>query len=327
MSTPSGRLPVLALAVMLALAPAASFAEQNAEADTRDEEAAGEQQAGQQKQIMPAIEVIRVRGQRIPHAYDETGSVVLLNRAAIERHQPLSTEDVLRRVPGINIKVEEETAIVSNFGIRGLSASESKALVLEDGVPIAPGLFIGNTRYFNPRIQRVERVEILKGSASLRYGPSTIGGVINYVTKSPDDGILLSSRLGSFNLREVSIEAGNRSASGDGFAGLVATHARSDGFMDKGYEMSDVLLKSGLALNENQRIGLKLSYHDNTANISYRGLLLDDYRNGETYNPAPDDYYLQDRVAVDLTHEWDLSPDSHLKTLVYWSDVSRDYWR
>ncbi|MDP4789567.1 MAG: TonB-dependent receptor plug domain-containing protein, partial [Haliea sp.] len=89
---------------------------------------------------------------------------------------------------GINTATEDETAIVSNLGIRGLSASESKSLILEDGVPVAPGLFIGNERYFNPRIQRIERIEVLKGSASLRYGPSTIGGVVNYQTKTPDDG-------------------------------------------------------------------------------------------------------------------------------------------
>jgi hypothetical protein len=37
-------------------------------------------------------------------------------------------------------KTEEETAIVSNIGIRGLSASEAKSLLLEDGVPVAPAI-------------------------------------------------------------------------------------------------------------------------------------------------------------------------------------------
>lgn len=308
----------LFLSLALAAVPLAAFAEQTHQVEQATEE---------RRAISPSIEVIRIKGEQLSHAHMETGTVTLISRQHMEALQPLSTEDVLRRVPGINIKSENETAIVANFGLRGLSASESKSLLLEDGVPVAPGLFIGNDRYFNPRIQRVEQVEILKGSASLRYGPSTIGGVVNYITKTPDDGVQLSGRVGSFNLREVNVEAGGKNASGDAYAGVVATHAKSDGFMDKGYEMSDVMVKAGTAIGDNQRVGVKFSLHENDANISYRGLLLDDYLAGERYNPAPDDWYFQDRKAFDLNHELMISDTATLKTLVYWSDVSRDYWR
>lgn len=279
------------------------------------------------KSITPSIEVIRVKGEQQSHRFDETGAVILIDRAQIEQVQPLSTEDVLRRVPGINIKGEEETSIVANFGIRGLSAGESKSLLLEDGVPVAPGLFIGNDRYFNTRIQRVESVEVLKGSASLRYGPSTIGGVVNYITKTPDDGVQLSARAGSFNMRELSVEAGAKNPSEDAFVGVVATKAKSDGFMGKGYDMSDVMIKAGMAISDKQKVGVKFAYHENEANISYRGLLLADYLNGERYNPAPDDWYLTDRTAVDLNHELVLDNNAKLNTLLYWSNTTRDYWR
>ncbi|WP_213998824.1 TonB-dependent siderophore receptor [Arsukibacterium sp.] len=281
----------------------------------------------ERKKIMPALEVIRVVGTASPVLLDQTGTVVVIDREQIEQIQPLSTEDILRRIPGINIKSEEETSIVSNFGMRGLSASESKSLMLEDGVPVAPGLFVGNDRYFNPRIQRVEQVEVLKGSASLRYGPSTIGGVVNYQTKTPDDGVTVTGRAGSFNMQEVNVEAGGKTASGDAFAGIVATHATSDGFMDKDYEMTDVMAKAGVIFSNDQKLGIKVSRYENDANISYRGLLLADYQAGADYNPAPDDYFLTDRTAFDINHEWTLSSQATLKTLLYWSEMSRDYWR
>src|SRR5690554_624947 len=257
------RRSLVAQAVLLATLPFSlnAFA-QNSEAEN--------EQAEDKETVSPRMEVIRVVGERAAHRYDETGSVIVLNQDDIERVQPLSTEDVLRRIAGINVKGEEETSIVANFGIRGLSASESKSLVLEDGVPVAPGLFIGNDRYYNPRIQRMGGVEILKGSASLRYGPSTIGGVVNYITKTPTDGVTLSSRVGSYNMREVNIEAGQESRSGDAFADVVATHAESDGFMDKGYDMNDIMFKAGMELDNNQRLGMKFSWHENDANISYR---------------------------------------------------------
>ncbi len=281
---------------------------------------------GQSERPVP-LPVIEVIGKHEDAVSRQTGSVVLIERERLELLQPLSTDDALRRVPGVNTTSEEETGIVANVGLRGLSASESKSLILEDGVPVAPGLFIGNERYFNPRIQRMERIEVLKGSASLRYGPSTIGGVINYQTKTPDDGVLVSTRLGSFNSREATLEAGARSDSGDAFAGIVATRARSDGFMDKDYDMGDVMLKAGMALGSDHTVGMKFSWHENDANISYRGLLLDDYRAGADYNPAPDDYYLTDRIGLDLNHEWQINERASLKTLAYWSEVTRDYWR
>ena len=273
---------------------------------------------------IPTIEVIGRGEQAIAR---QPGTVVILEREDIEILLPLSTEDALRRVPGVNAVSEEESSVVANIGMRGLSAAESKSLILEDGVPVAPGLFIGNDRYFNPRIQRIDCIEVLKGSASLRYGPSTIGGVINFQTKTPDDGVLISARAGSFDAREVMLEAGARTRSGDAFGGVVATHARSDGFMDKGYEMIDVMAKAGLALSDSQALGFKFSYHENDANISYRGLLLDDYRAGATYNPAPDDFYLTDRTSFDINHQWDINDRVTLATLVYWSDMTRDYWR
>lgn len=301
--------------VFAVLASSEAFANDNSQSQS---------QQGNPQFKMPALEVV---GSQDGNISRQTGAVILIDREEIERIQPTSTEDILRRVPGINVKTEEESAVVSNIGLRGLSASEAKTLVLEDGVPVAPGLFIGNDRYYNPRIQRMEGIEILKGSSSLRYGPSTIGGVINYKTKTPPAGVTISTRLGSFNTREATVEAGGRTESGDAFAGIVATRAISDGFMNRGYQMNDVMVKAGIKFNDAHSLGVKYSYYENEANISYRGLFLEDYRAGRAYNPAPDDYYLTDRNAFDVNHEWHLSDRATLTTLMYWSEVTRDYWR
>jgi Fe(3+) dicitrate transport protein len=273
---------------------------------------------------LPAIEVV---GRREGSVLRQTGTVHIVTREEMEILRPISTEDALRRVPGINTKTEEETAIVSNIGLRGLAASEAKSLLLEDGVPVAPGLLIGNDRYFNPRIQRIERIEVLKGSSSLRFGPSTIGGVVNFLTKTPAEGLLLSGRAGSFGTRELMLEAGAGSSGGDAYGGIVATHAQGDGFMDKGYRMNDVMAKGGLSVGDRHRLGLKLSWYENEANISYRGLLYDEFRAGAAYNPAPDDWYLTDRTAVDLNHRFAISDRATLTSVAYWSNLTRDYWR
>lgn len=273
---------------------------------------------------LPRIDVV---GQGEQAISKQPGSVVIVTQADLELEQPLSTEDALRKVPGINIKGEEETAVVVNIGMRGLPADSSKTLILEDGVPVAPSLFLGNGRYYNPRIQRMESIEVLKGAASLRYGPSTIGGVINYITKMPEDGVSVSGRVGSFGLREGTVELGASNPSGDAAFGVVYTKAQSDGFQNKGYKMDDIMVKAALAIGDNQMVSAKFSHTNNDANISYRGLFIDDYKAGKTYNPAPDDWFLTERNAFDINHEWDINDKMKLNTLVYWSHVTRDYWR
>lgn len=255
------------------------------------------------------------------------GAVNVVTARDLELLQPMSTEAALRNVPGIVIKPEEESAIVANIGMRGLSAADYKSLILEDGVPVAPGLFVGNGRYYNPRIQRMEEIEVLKGAASLRYGPSTIGGVINYKTKTPQAGISVSGRAGSHNYHEATVEAGVRAPSGEAIGGMVYTQARSDGFQNKGFDMQDLMLKGGMAIADDQWIGVKFTHYDNNANISYRGLFLDAYKAGASFNPAPDDWFLTQRRSLDINHEWTINADTVLSTLLYWSEMNRDYWR
>jgi Fe(3+) dicitrate transport protein len=274
--------------------------------------------------VLPRIDVVGNDAQAVKKI---PGAVSIVSKEELQLLQPMSTEAALKNVPGIAIKPEEESAVVANIGMRGLSAADYKTLILEDGVPVAPGLFVGNGRYYNPRIQRMESIEVLKGAASLRYGPSTIGGVINYQTKTPEPGVLLSSRVGSFGYREAMLEAGGRSDSGETIGGIVYSKASSDGFQNKGFDMEDLMLKGGMAIGNSQWIGLKLTHYKNDANISYRGHFLDAYKSGTKDNPAPDDWFLTERQSVDLNHEWQINPDATLNTLFYWSTVYRDYWR
>jgi Fe(3+) dicitrate transport protein len=255
------------------------------------------------------------------------GAVTVITAEDIDQLQPRSTEDVLRRVPGVHVKSEEESAVVTNIGVRGLTAGDYKTLVLEDGVPIQPGIFVGNSRYYSPRIQRMEGVEVLRGASSLRYGPNTIGGVINFLTRTPDDGAVVSTRVGSWNTHESTVELGASARSGDARFGLIATRADSDGFMDKGYGMTDAMVKAGMAIGDHQFVGVKFAYYRNDANISYRGIFPDAFEARARFNPAPDDYFLTGRSSFDINHRWEISADARLETLAYVSETSRDYWR
>ncbi|MCH8497648.1 MAG: TonB-dependent receptor [Marinobacter sp.] len=312
LNRPVFRRTALAIAISL---PAAAFA------TTADNDTQRQARMAQ----LPQIDVVgSADGTNISR---QTGAVTMVSSEELQMIQPRSTEEALRRVPGVYIKPEEESAVVVNVGVRGLSSNDYKTLVLEDGVPVAPGLFVGNGRYYNPRIQRIDNIEVLRGSSALRYGPGNIGGVINYRTKEPADGIAIETSVGSWDTYKTMIELGGSSPSGDGIFGAVISHVKSDGFMDKGYETTDVMIKAGTAIGRDQWLGVKFTHYENDANISYRGLFLDEYKRGEKNNPAPDDYFLTGRVSFDINHLWTIQPGVELNTLVYWSDTYRDYWR
>ena len=275
---------------------------------------------------LPRIDVVGKSSRDIQHI---PGAISIVTKDELELKQALSTEAALKNIPGITIKPEEESAIVTNIGMRGLSSGDGNKyiVILEDGVPVAPGAFTGNQRYYNPRIQRMESIEVLKGSSALKYGPNNVAGVINYKTKQPHDGFAVTTRMGSFGYKEALIEAGGKSSDGQSIGGIHIVTSDSDGFQNKGYKTQDVMLKGGMALGDHQWLGVKLSHYDNEANISYRGLSLAQFQHRYKENPAPNDHFYTQRNAIDFNHEWHINSDMKLNSLMYYSKMNRDYHR
>ncbi|CAN4271216.1 FecA Outer membrane receptor for Fe3+-dicitrate [Methylophilaceae bacterium] len=274
---------------------------------------------------LPRINVIGNDEQAISK---QPGSVAVIEKEALALKQPLSTQDALKAVPGIVIREEEGYGFIPNIGMRGLNPNRSqKLLVLEDGVPVAPGLFLANESYYSPRIERMQSIEVLKGAAGLRYGPTTIGGVINYKTKDPQEGVKITAKTGSHGYGLLGIDAGGISDSADTIAGISVITSRGDGFRHNGFDMNDIVLKGGRQLNDNQWLSAKFTHYDNEVNTSYVGLRKYEYRNNPDKNPAPNDYFITDRESFDINHEWHISSAIKLNTLMYWTQLSRDFWR
>ena len=274
---------------------------------------------------LPRIDVVGEDGEAIAR---QPGSVAIVTREELELTQPLSVQDALKSVPGIVVREEEGYGFIPNIGMRGLNPNRSqKLLVLEDGVPVAPGLFLANESYYSPRIERMQSIEVLKGAAGLRYGPTTIGGVVNYKTKDPEQGAKVTAKIGTHGYRSIGLDAGGTAPSGEAIGGISLVKAEGDGFRNNGFDMTDLMVKGGMALGENQWVGVKFTRYDNEINTSYVGLRPNEYKNDPTKNPAPNDYFLTDRNSFDINHEWQINDAVKFKTLLYWSQLTRDYWR
>ena len=91
---------------------------------------------------------------------------------------------VMAKVPGIHIWESDASGIQIGIAARGLSPNRSWEFnVRQNGYDIAADPFGYPEAYYNPPLQAVQRIEVVRGQASLQYGPQ-FGGMVNYILRN-----------------------------------------------------------------------------------------------------------------------------------------------
>lgn len=91
---------------------------------------------------------------------------------------------VLAKVPGIHIWESDPSGIQIGIAARGLSPNRSWEFnVRQNGYDISADPFGYPEAYYNPQLQAVQRIEIVRGQGSLQYGPQ-FGGLVNYILRN-----------------------------------------------------------------------------------------------------------------------------------------------
>jgi iron complex outermembrane receptor protein len=109
---------------------------------------------------------------------DTPASVQIVPKEVIEDQQSTRIEEVLRNVSGITFQ-GSNFGRSSDFAIRGFGASYTAPPLLRDGFRLYS--FVQGF----PELANLERVEVLKGPASILYGDIQPGGLVNLVSKQP----------------------------------------------------------------------------------------------------------------------------------------------
>lgn len=260
---------------------------------------------------------------------DQTpGSGVIVDKKEIEETNPVSTQDLLRKVPGIQAVETDGYGFYPRINIRGIGSNMSRnVILLEDGAPIAPGPYTDPATYYSPAVERFERVEVLKGSGALRFGPSTIAGAVNYVTRNPPanpEGRVLVSG-GEQGYRKVYTEYGGTWDTWNGNVSVMKKEG--DGWRDMPFSLTDVVAKAGKAIGDKNFVSVKATYYTMEGQHTYTGLTEREYREDYRQNKTKNDQMFITRKSVDLNHDLEINSRTHVKTLVYWNELSRDWWR
>jgi Fe(3+) dicitrate transport protein len=257
------------------------------------------------------------------------GSAHVIDQRVLESSRVFTVNEAIRKVPGVYARDEEGFGLRPNFGVRGLNPTRSsKVLLLEDGLPLAYAPYGDNASYYHPPVDRFERIEVLKGSGQVLFGPQTIGGVINYITPRPADELsgTVSMHAGNRDYNELHAQLGDAIDATRYAVGL--TRKATDGVRDNmHFAISDLNLKVVHDFPENQALTLRASHYDESSDVPYSGLTLDEYTANPRANPFVNDEFKARRSAVSLTHRADLTDRAALSTSVYYTSFGRDWWR
>lgn len=257
------------------------------------------------------------------------GSNFRINPVTLKNINPLSTEEVLRTIPGVNIVGDMGLSNRPNISIRGSWGRRSKkVLLLEDGTPAAPAPYIAPGAYYNPVSDRITSIEVYKGADLLKYGPNNMYGAVNYITALPPQKPTLRLKL-TGGQRNYTSGLFSYGGTWNNIGGLVeGVYKKFDGFTDNSsVEILNLNAKIFAKLSEQQSLYFKVSgqFEDNQASLSSQTPFT--FETDPTQNPLDADQFTMRRYGVDIIHKWLPNDQLSFTTKVYASDFERDWWR
>ncbi|WP_238376651.1 TonB-dependent receptor [Luteimonas abyssi] len=282
-------------------------------------------------------------GSRLGLSQRETpASLQVIDREAIARQGARSTREAFELANGAMVgNVPGNPAVMTLRGFSGNTIS-----VLHDGVRLGASTFV--TRDVDT--WGLERVEVLRGPASVLYGEGAMGGAVNLVTRRPDTGAQAVDAMigvGSFNTYRAGIGV-NRPLSDTLAVRIDASGLRSDSLYDierNDTEMST--LQAGLAWQPSDALSMLLSWQhaEDDSRGTYQGspmvpaeaaiapsrvvrarngLVVDEATRHVNYNPVG----AHTGARSDLLRwnvAWDLSPRWTLRNDLAWFQADRDF--
>lgn len=197
---------------------------------------------------------------------DTAKNITIVTQEEIQAKGANTVAEALRGVPGLTVNYMDGADAV--FDLRGSGATaKSNTLVLLDGVPMnAPdGLY--NTSQIP--VSQIEKIEVIPAGGAVMYGDGTTGGVINIITKSPENRKnygSINGEVGSWDTRRGNVNYGTKI--GDKFLfDMSYSYSESDGYRDphsdyKKGDKSEAISLRGKYLLEDGYLEGKYSYND-----------------------------------------------------------------
>lgn len=285
------------------------------------------------KEIEPIV-IVGDKAKSIP------GSGEYISNSKLEKLNQNNINNVLRTIPGVNIRDEEGYGLRPNIGLRGTPVNRSaKITLMEDGILTAPAPYADPSAYYFPTFARMQAVEVLKGSSQIKYGPYTIGGAINLLsTPIPQHfrGHALAS-YGSFGSNQQRVWIGDSRKNIDYV--FEVNRLASNGFKkldngdNTGFDRRDFMGKLRWHTSENasvqQSLTLKVINSTEDSKETYLGLTYEDYIESPTkrYAATQKDRLDMNHQLISINHTILPAKNLIIHTTAYFTKTYRDWAR
>ncbi len=180
-------------------------------------------------------------------------TVTIIDRNQLtEQHQASVLPTAMQQVPGLMVTSRSmmgygvSTGAAGGINLRGITGGSGQLMVLIDGHPQYNGVY-GHPIADSYQTLMADRVEVLRGPASVLYGSNAMGGVLNIVTRSMHgDGVRTNATVGAGSYGTVQAEASNQVRSGKFSSTVAAQYGRTDNHRPRmGFEQYGGYLKLG----------------------------------------------------------------------------------
>ncbi|HEX7875889.1 MAG TPA: TonB-dependent receptor [Sphingobium sp.] len=258
---------------------------------------------------------------------DTPASIEVLTGDVIRGRGDLSIVDAVTRATGIS------TSANPGNGGTGLAArgfnGQGSVMILYDGVRLYPG---AGTVTFPTDPWTVDRIEVLRGPASVLYGQGAIGGAVNVISRKPStDATHFDAEAGYGSQDSWRVGAGVGGPVNDVLSYRIdASRTQSDGWVERGGSKG-VAISGALRFAPSEDFSLTLSNdYSNQKPSRYFGTplidgKLDDRNKRLNYNATDAVIHYKDNRTT-LKAEWDLADGVALTSTAYRLTTDRR-WR
>ena len=257
------------------------------------------------------------------------GSFQVIDSEYLEDRRPISINEALRTVPGVNVVSDGSMSLDVNIGIRGQNPRRSaKTMIMEDGMPLQLAPYVDPVVHYSTPFTSIDRIEVIKGAGQILYGPQTLGGAINYVTRPvPRNGDIegsVTSAFGNQGYRGLN----GRVGWGNEIGGIMLEASQFKGdeiFRGSEFDVRDYRITGELSITDRQTVRLKYNYTDDERNQTENYLTIDEYNRSRFRHPTiKNDKWEQERHAVQLQHIFEVNDSFKLSSQAYYTDTFRN---
>lgn len=263
-----------------------------------------------------------VKGDKGDTLRRSSGSKTVITQEDIAKAQPQTASEMLVRVPGLQVRQEDQSGFRLNLGVRGLSPERSRlVLVEEDGVPVVVSPYGEPELYYITSVERIQSMDVLKGSDVLRNGPQTVGAVIQLHTWEPTTAPSWYTSVtgGQRGFFETVARYAATLQNGIGYV-AQGYYKQGDGFRGMSFNAADVFGKLRIPTGPRGEFHFKIAFHNELARTTYTGLTDTIYAHDPQHGTvAPNDHFGIQRFELAATYDqhWSSSLRLHLAAFFY----------